>query len=84
MPFESLTVCDHTVFSFARSHGLGTSILGRMSDQEFYKSSPLELKGTLLTTNYRCHPKLVDLASRLFYEGRLTFVPTHTHRYTHA
>jgi helicase MOV-10 len=53
----------------ARHHGLKQSMLVRLVGLDFYQKHPetfIELK-----TNYRSHPKLLDLPSRIFYNGNL-------------
>ncbi|KAK4766707.1 hypothetical protein SAY87_008349 [Trapa incisa] len=50
--------------------GLGRSYLERLFERDLYKE---EMEGfvTKLVRNYRCHKAILDLPSRLFYDGEL-------------
>ncbi|KDP23615.1 hypothetical protein JCGZ_23448 [Jatropha curcas] len=54
----------------AEASGLGKSYLQRLFECEFYHN---EEKGfvTKLVRNYRCHPAILHLPSKLFYKGEL-------------
>lgn len=54
----------------AETFGLGKSYLERLFECEYYKN---ENAGyiTKLVRNYRCHPAILDLPSKLFYKGEL-------------
>ncbi|KAF8388088.1 hypothetical protein HHK36_026754 [Tetracentron sinense] len=54
----------------AETHGLGKSYLERLFEYEFYDSED-ENFVTKLVRNYRCHPAILDLPSKLFYKGEL-------------
>jgi len=53
----------------ARYHGLKESMLVRMAGLEFYQMAPHAYAELLV--NYRSHPRLLELPSKLFYQGRL-------------
>lgn len=50
--------------------GLGKSYLERLFECEHYKKGDKSFI-TRLLRNYRCHPTILDLPSKLFYEGTL-------------
>lgn len=54
----------------AEALGLGTSYLERLFECEFYQNED-ENYVTKLVRNYRCHPAILDLPSKLFYKGEL-------------
>lgn len=54
----------------AENFGLGKSYLQRLFESEFYESED-DAFVTKLVRNYRCHPAILDLPSRLFYGGDL-------------
>ncbi|GAB2217620.1 hypothetical protein Droror1_Dr00000820 [Drosera rotundifolia] len=54
----------------AESHGLAKSYLERLYECDFYLKED-ESYVTVLVNNYRCHPAILSLPSRLFYEARL-------------
>ncbi|KAF8018002.1 hypothetical protein BT93_H3028 [Corymbia citriodora subsp. variegata] len=54
----------------AEARGLGKSFLERLSEHEFYLNEDIGFV-TKLVRNYRCHPAILDLPSKLFYEGKL-------------
>ncbi|GLT47611.1 hypothetical protein SLA2020_212970 [Shorea laevis] len=54
----------------AENSGLGKSYLQRLFESEFYEGED-EAFVTKLVRNYRCHPAILDLPSRLFYGGDL-------------
>ncbi len=54
----------------ARENGLKTSLLERLYER--YRTSQVALQSCAkLLTNYRCHSRILDLSSRLFYESSL-------------
>ncbi|KAI5054863.1 hypothetical protein GOP47_0030008 [Adiantum capillus-veneris] len=60
----------------AMKYGLGTSLLERLSALPLYntsqtKSEPNSLAVTRLVRNYRSHQAILDIPSRLFYNGEL-------------
>lgn len=54
----------------AKNHGLGRSYLDRLFECELYSEGDEGYVTTLLR-NYRCHPEILDLPSKLFYRGEL-------------
>ncbi|GAB2294816.1 Probable RNA helicase sde3 [Dionaea muscipula] len=54
----------------AEMHGLGKSYLERLYECEFYLQGD-ESYVTMLVRNYRCHPEILSLPSRLFYKAQL-------------
>ncbi|XP_057958127.1 probable RNA helicase SDE3 [Malania oleifera] len=54
----------------AEAYGLGKSYLERLFEYEFYNKKD-ENYVTKLVRNYRCHPEILSLPSKLFYEGEL-------------
>ncbi|KDO37713.1 hypothetical protein CISIN_1g038509mg, partial [Citrus sinensis] len=54
----------------AETFGLGKSYLERLFECEFYRNGD-EGYVTKLVRNYRCHPAILDLPSKLFYGGEL-------------
>lgn len=54
----------------AETSGLGKSYLERLCECEFYRNED-EGYVTKLVRNYRCHPAILDLPSKLFYGGVL-------------
>ncbi|CAL9750427.1 unnamed protein product [Musa acuminata subsp. burmannicoides] len=54
----------------AENYGLGKSYLDRLFECDYYGSSD-ENYVTKLVRNYRCHPAILDLPSKLFYKGEL-------------
>ncbi|KAM7269280.1 hypothetical protein ACFE04_024777 [Oxalis oulophora] len=54
----------------AENFGLGKSFLERLFEFDPYKNED-ECYVTKLVRNYRCHPKILDLPSELFYNGEL-------------
>ncbi|RWW83434.1 hypothetical protein BHE74_00008050 [Ensete ventricosum] len=54
----------------AENYGLGKSYLERLFECDYYGSSD-ENYVTKLVRNYRCHPAILDLPSKLFYKGEL-------------
>ncbi|XP_031249415.1 probable RNA helicase SDE3 [Pistacia vera] len=54
----------------AEVFGLGKSYLQRLFECEFYHNED-EGYVTKLVRNYRCHPAILDLPSKLFYKGDL-------------
>ncbi|KAI6692557.1 hypothetical protein NL676_020267 [Syzygium grande] len=54
----------------AEARGLGKSFLERLFEHEFYLNEDIGFV-TKLVRNYRCHPAILDLPSKLFYEGQL-------------
>ncbi|KHG04449.1 putative RNA helicase SDE3 -like protein [Gossypium arboreum] len=54
----------------AESLGLGKSYLERLFECESYCNEDANFV-TKLVRNYRCHPAILDLPSRLFYKGQL-------------
>ncbi|GAY54155.1 putative RNA helicase SDE3 [Citrus sinensis] len=54
----------------AETFGLGKSYLERLCECEFYRNED-EGYVTKLVRNYRCHPAILDLPSKLFYGGVL-------------
>ncbi|KAL9447579.1 hypothetical protein AB3S75_015116 [Citrus x aurantiifolia] len=54
----------------AETFGLGKSYLERLFECEFYGNGD-EGYVTKLVRNYRCHPAILDLPSKLFYGGEL-------------
>ncbi|KAF8392378.1 hypothetical protein HHK36_022720 [Tetracentron sinense] len=54
----------------AEAYGLGKSYLERLFECEFYDSEDANFV-TKLVRNYRCHPAILDLPSKLFYNGEL-------------
>ncbi|XP_010256116.1 PREDICTED: probable RNA helicase SDE3 [Nelumbo nucifera] len=54
----------------ADTYGLGKSFLLRLFECEFYCNED-ENFVTKLVRNYRCHPSILDLPSKLFYNGEL-------------
>lgn len=54
----------------AESLGLGKSYLERLFQCESYCNEDANFV-TKLVRNYRCHPAILDLPSRLFYKGQL-------------
>ncbi|XP_039120023.1 probable RNA helicase SDE3 [Dioscorea cayenensis subsp. rotundata] len=57
----------------AESYGLGKSYLERLFDYEHYKNED-ENYVTKLVRNYRCHPAILELPSKLFYKSELLAV----------
>lgn len=56
--------------SEAKKHGLGRSYLERLFDYQLYSEGD-EGYVTTLCRNYRCHPEILQLPSKLFYHGEL-------------
>ncbi|KAL3728154.1 hypothetical protein ACJRO7_032845 [Eucalyptus globulus] len=54
----------------AEARGLGKSFLERLFEHENYLNEDIGFV-TKLVRNYRCHPAILDLPSKLFYEGKL-------------
>lgn len=54
----------------AENHGLGVSYLERLFQYDCYAQGN-ENYVTRLVRNYRCHPAILELPSKLFYEGQL-------------
>ncbi|KAA8548661.1 hypothetical protein F0562_000345 [Nyssa sinensis] len=54
----------------AETYGLGKSYLERLFECEFYGNGN-ENYVTKLVRNYRCHPEILYLPSKLFYSGEL-------------
>ncbi|XP_042480863.1 probable RNA helicase SDE3 [Macadamia integrifolia] len=54
----------------AETYGLGKSYLERLFECECYYSEDGNFV-TKLVRNYRCHPSILELPSRLFYKGEL-------------
>ncbi|OMO98913.1 putative RNA helicase SDE3 [Corchorus olitorius] len=54
----------------AEAFGLGKSYLERLFESESYYNEDDNFV-TKLVRNYRCHPAILDLPSRLFYKGEL-------------
>ncbi|KAI3408241.1 uncharacterized protein J3R85_020417, partial [Psidium guajava] len=54
----------------AEARGLGKSFLERLFERELYLNEDI-IFVTKLVRNYRCHPAILDLPSKLFYEGQL-------------
>uniref|UniRef100_A0A5B7BCG1 RNA helicase n=1 Tax=Davidia involucrata TaxID=16924 RepID=A0A5B7BCG1_DAVIN len=54
----------------AETYGLGKSYLERLFECEFYDNGN-ENYVTKLVRNYRCHPEILYLPSKLFYNGEL-------------
>lgn len=54
----------------AESLGLGKSYLERLFECDYYCEGD-ENYVTKLVKNYRCHPEILDLPSKLFYDGEL-------------
>ncbi|KAF9622588.1 hypothetical protein IFM89_032487 [Coptis chinensis] len=54
----------------AETYGLGKSYLERLFECEFYHNED-ENYVTKLVRNYRCHPAILELPSKLFYKGEL-------------
>ncbi|XP_031475278.1 probable RNA helicase SDE3 [Nymphaea colorata] len=54
----------------AETYGLGKSFLERLSDCEIYSRNDRNFM-TKLVRNYRCHPSILELPSRLFYNKEL-------------
>ncbi|CAA7026526.1 unnamed protein product [Microthlaspi erraticum] len=54
----------------AESLGLGRSYLERLFECDYYCEED-ENYVTKLVKNYRCHPEILDLPSKLFYDGEL-------------
>lgn len=54
----------------AADFGLGKSYLERLFDCEHYRNKD-ESFVIKLVRNYRCHPAILDLPSKLFYNGEL-------------
>ncbi|OVA05425.1 putative RNA helicase SDE3 [Macleaya cordata] len=54
----------------AETFGLGKSYLERLFEYEFYYDED-ENFVTKLVRNYRCHPSILELPSKLFYKGEL-------------
>ncbi|TKY71145.1 RNA helicase SDE3 [Spatholobus suberectus] len=54
----------------ADEYGLGVSYMERLSECEFYASGDANYV-TRLIRNYRCHPEILYLPSKLFYDGEL-------------
>ena len=54
----------------AEAYGLGRSFLERLLDFEVYRSGDPNYV-TMLLNNYRSHPAIVNVPSRLFYSGAL-------------
>ncbi|QHO11265.1 hypothetical protein HN873_050936 [Arachis hypogaea] len=54
----------------ADTHGLGTSYLARLFQCEMYATGDANY-ATTLVNNYRCHPEILHLPSKLFYNGAL-------------
>lgn len=59
------------IFSpLAKNYGLGRSYLERLFECELYSEGDESYVTTLLR-NYRCHPEILHLPSKLFYHGEL-------------
>ncbi|KAJ3678467.1 hypothetical protein LUZ60_002270 [Juncus effusus] len=56
--------------SRADKSGLGTSYLERLCGFDWYRNGDKNYV-TKLVRNYRCHPAILDLPSKLFYKGEL-------------
>ncbi|KAK1309746.1 putative RNA helicase SDE3 [Acorus calamus] len=54
----------------AETYGLGKSYLERLFECDFYRDGD-ENYVTKLLRNYRCHPAILELPSKLFYKGEL-------------
>ncbi|KAK1259712.1 putative RNA helicase SDE3 [Acorus gramineus] len=54
----------------AETYGLGKSYLERLFECDFYRDGD-ENYVTKLLRNYRCHPSILELPSKLFYKGEL-------------
>ncbi|XP_020230053.1 probable RNA helicase SDE3 [Cajanus cajan] len=54
----------------AEEYGLGVSYMERLSECELYSMGDANYV-TRLVKNYRCHPAILHLPSKLFYEGEL-------------
>ncbi|RDY10645.1 putative RNA helicase SDE3, partial [Mucuna pruriens] len=54
----------------ADEYGLGVSYMERLSECELYASGDANYV-TRLIRNYRCHPEILHLPSKLFYNGEL-------------
>ncbi|GMH18834.1 hypothetical protein Nepgr_020675 [Nepenthes gracilis] len=54
----------------AEMHGLGTSYLERLYEFDYYRDGD-ESYVKMLVKNYRCHPEILSLPSKLFYKGQL-------------
>ncbi|KAG6517386.1 probable RNA helicase SDE3 [Zingiber officinale] len=54
----------------AENYGLGKSFLDRLFEHKYYGGTD-ENYVIKLVRNYRCHPAILDLPSRLFYNGEL-------------
>lgn len=54
----------------AESYGLGKSYLERLFECELYCNENKNFV-TKLVRNYRCHPAILELPSKLFYQGEL-------------
>lgn len=54
----------------AENYGLGKSFLDRLFECKYYGGND-ENYVIKLVRNYRCHPAILDLPSRLFYNGEL-------------
>lgn len=54
----------------ADEYGLGVSYMERLSECELYASGDANYV-TRLIRNYRCHPEILHLPSKLFYDGEL-------------
>ncbi|KAI4338664.1 hypothetical protein MLD38_023694 [Melastoma candidum] len=54
----------------AATLGLGKSFLERLFEMELYRNENNDFI-TKLVRNYRCHPAILDLPSKLFYSGDL-------------
>lgn len=54
----------------ADEFGLGISYMERLSESDLYASGDVNYT-TKLVRNYRCHPEILYLPSKLFYDGEL-------------
>ncbi|EKX43930.1 hypothetical protein GUITHDRAFT_72561, partial [Guillardia theta CCMP2712] len=66
---DSEQIGPKVLSKLARSHGLGVSVIERLLQTEWYKQE--HKLWTQLLVNYRNHPDIVALSSRLFYEGKI-------------
>lgn len=66
----------------ARNNGMSISLLQRL--EKLYNSCGGTKNIANLSTNYRCHPDILDLVGNLFYEGLIKWnkdeAPPATHR----